>query len=36
MMNNPLVIAQVLNFLREGHFDHELTLRELFLRAVRD
>ena len=36
MMNNPLVIAQVLNFLRDGHFDHELTLRELFLRAVRD
>jgi pimeloyl-ACP methyl ester carboxylesterase len=36
MMNNPLVIAQVLNFLSDGHFDHELTLRELFLRAVRD
>lgn len=36
MMNNPLVIAQVLNFLRDGHFDHELTLRKLFLRAVRD
>jgi hypothetical protein len=36
MMNNPLVIAQVLNFLRDGRFDHDLTLRELFLRAVRD
>lgn len=34
MMNNPLVIAQTLNFLREGHFDHELTLHELFRRFV--
>lgn len=34
MMNNPLVIAQVLEFIRNGKFDHELTLRELFLRAV--
>ena len=34
MMNNPLVIAQVLNFLRDGRFDHDLTLRELFNRAV--
>jgi hypothetical protein len=33
---HPLVIAQVLNFLRDGRFDHDLTLRELFLRAVRD
>lgn len=34
MMNNPLVIAQVLEFLREGRFDHGLTLRELFRRAT--
>lgn len=34
MMNNPLVVAQVLNFLRYGHFDHGLTLRELFDRVV--
>jgi pimeloyl-ACP methyl ester carboxylesterase len=34
MMNNPLVIAQVLNFIRKGHFDHQLTLREVFRRIV--
>lgn len=34
MMNNPLVIAQVLNFIRSGRFDHELTLRELFRRIA--
>lgn len=34
MTNNPLVIAQTVNFLREGKFDHQLTLRELFRRAV--
>jgi len=36
MMNNPVVIAQVLNFLRKGHFDHTLTLRELLRRIVED
>lgn len=33
MMNNPLVVAQVVNFLRDGRFDHGLTMRELFNRA---
>lgn len=35
MMNNPLVVAQVLYFLRDGRFDHSLTLRELFNCVVR-
>jgi len=34
MMNNPLVIAQVLHFIRNGRFDHQLTLRELFRRIA--
>ena len=34
MMNNPLVIAQTLEFLRKGHFDHPLTLYELFRRVI--
>lgn len=34
MMNNPLVIAQTLNFLQRGRFDHALTLRELFRRTL--
>ena len=33
MMNNPLVIAQVLNFIREGRFEHGLTMKELFRRV---
>lgn len=28
LMMNPLVIAEVLRFLADGHFDHALTLRE--------
>lgn len=34
MMSNPMVIAQVLVFLRTGQFDHQLTLRDLFRRAA--
>jgi hypothetical protein len=34
MTNNPLVIAQVLHFIRNGRFDHQLTLRELFRRII--
>lgn len=36
MMNNPVVVAEVLNFLRTGRFDHQLTLRELFWRVLRN
>ncbi|MDL2408125.1 hypothetical protein PY650_21210 [Rhizobium calliandrae] len=35
MMNNPLVIAQALNFIRDGRFDHTLTFRALFDRLAR-
>ena len=30
----PLVIAQTVNFLREGRFDHQLTLGKLFMKAI--
>jgi hypothetical protein len=36
MMNNPLVIAQTVNFLRDGRFDHQLTLGKLFMKAIAD
>jgi hypothetical protein len=32
MMNNPLVVAQTAIFLRDGGFDHDLTLREMMRR----
>jgi hypothetical protein len=41
MMNNPLVVAQVVTFLRTGRFNHELTVPELaqnvmaYLRGVK-
>jgi pimeloyl-ACP methyl ester carboxylesterase len=34
LMNNPLVVAQVANFLRTGHFDHGLTYREMMRRLA--
>lgn len=34
IMNNPLVIAQTLTFIKQGRFDHELTLQELFNRVL--
>ena len=36
LMYNPLVIAQVLEFLRDGRFDHELTYGEMLRRLTRD
>lgn len=36
MMNNPLVIAQTVNFIRDGRFDHQLTLGKLFMKAIED
>lgn len=34
MMNNPLVIAQVLTFLRNGQFDHKLTMGHVLRRLI--
>jgi pimeloyl-ACP methyl ester carboxylesterase len=35
LMNNPLVIAQTITFLRNGAFDHSLTWRDLLRRITR-
>ncbi|HWK63677.1 MAG TPA: alpha/beta hydrolase [Rhizobiaceae bacterium] len=34
MMNNPLVIAQTIEFLQHGRFDHSLTVGQLFRRVL--
>lgn len=36
LMNSPLVIAQVVEFLEHGRFDHDLTLREMLRRLTDD
>ncbi|WP_216665525.1 alpha/beta fold hydrolase [Pseudoruegeria sp. HB172150] len=36
MMNNPMVIAQVISFLRTGAFDHELTDWRALIRRIRE
>lgn len=35
MMNSPVVIAQVLTFLRDGRFDHDMGITDLFRRGGR-
>ncbi len=34
MMNNPLVLVETLNFLRKGHFNHDLTMMEALRRMA--
>ena len=36
LMNSPLVIGQVVEFLENGRFDHDLTLREMIRRITQD
>jgi hypothetical protein len=31
MMNNPLVMEEVLTFLKNGRFDHDLSLTDVIL-----
>ena len=34
MMNNPLVMAETIHFLRHGRFDHSMTLTDVLLRQI--
>jgi hypothetical protein len=36
MMSNPLVIAEVLEFLANGRFDHDMTIADVFDRIARE